>query len=251
MKKRFYVLFFCTLIIFAAKTANADLHISEIMANPKGKDENKEWIEIYNDSPRTTSLEGWKIANDKDFFELNGNIPGKTHILIKAPFTLKNSDGTILLISPSGSIIEKINYLSKEGLSYSHILIKNIDQVRSSWLLTAPSPATKNPSLEELQGIISIAPQVKDHYFFEINHNQSIYFKLEGFDYKEISEILQIGSYFVLLVQKEKSKNILQEYRIKSFKEKITKKEADSKASLFLIIVAISLSAIYYLKKVL
>jgi uncharacterized protein YcfJ len=42
---------------------DAIIHINEIMYDPYGDDAGKEWIELYNPSEKTESLEGWTLVN--------------------------------------------------------------------------------------------------------------------------------------------------------------------------------------------
>jgi PKD repeat protein len=43
------------------KIQTAQIIINEFMANPSGKDEEEEWIEIYNDADSITDISGWQL----------------------------------------------------------------------------------------------------------------------------------------------------------------------------------------------
>ena len=59
------------------RTADAgEVLITEIMANPRGPDEGREWFELFNTSSRAINLDGWAIAdNDGDFHRIDHGGP--------------------------------------------------------------------------------------------------------------------------------------------------------------------------------
>ena len=42
---------------------DAVIHINEVMYDPYGDDNGNEWLELYNPSERTESLDGWTLVN--------------------------------------------------------------------------------------------------------------------------------------------------------------------------------------------
>ncbi len=56
-----FKVFLALLVIFSPRIAFASVLISEVMYNPKGNDNNFEWLELFNDSENEIDLTGWKI----------------------------------------------------------------------------------------------------------------------------------------------------------------------------------------------
>ena len=133
------------------------LSITEVFPNPKGKDDNQEWIELYNSSNNNIKLDNLIIQLSKKKITLkNEIIKAKSYKLIrnsKYKFSLKNTNETITLVASSINQKPPISYKkSKEGKSFSlikqnkienNINNKNINTI-TTWQWTQPTPQKQN-----------------------------------------------------------------------------------------------------------
>lgn len=133
------------------KAKNGDLsqmlEITEVFPNPKGKDQDKEWLEIYNKGNQSVNLANWKI-NKKSIKNLvitpNGYIAINT--------TLKNTDAQIQLKDFNGKIIDQISYKeAKENFSYS--------KLGDNWYWTNPTKNGPNPQIEIFEAQVISRPE--------------------------------------------------------------------------------------------
>lgn len=111
--------------IVPVSTDETSFHLNEIFPNPKGADEQNEFIEIKNTASSSVSTLGWHIA-------INQNQPKEIPEQIIAPHSLfvlrktdlgnaiPNTGGTITLLSPLGKIMDTVAYTSaKEEESFA------------------------------------------------------------------------------------------------------------------------------------
>lgn len=220
---------------------NFPVKISEIMANPEGKDQGKEWIELYNTSDKKIDLSKLYIQIDDKSFAINQNINPKSHLKITSPLSLKNTTNSVQLIYED-QVLEVVNYSKpKENLSYSHVIIKNSDKQKASWQNTTPTPGSQNQILYELSGWISKEPSIAKKYYFEINGKQKIIFDNTNFKFNDLSASLKIGTYIEIQANKKNEQYYLQQYRLKSFKEESTTKKESNHTITLLSIAALLL----------
>jgi hypothetical protein len=97
-------------------------HLARIvgaMLNPKGADEGKELVTIFNCSPEALDLAGWTILDAQDKEEaLSGRIlPGYalTVTLSGKGAQLSNKGGTITLLNASGLKVDGVSYTKKDA----------------------------------------------------------------------------------------------------------------------------------------
>ena len=92
--------------------------INEIMVNPFGKDNEGEWIELYNNNSNTIDLSGWYL-DDADGASRPFRIPDNTHIgsgnflvihALDLKLSLKNSTDQVRLLDPNKTPKEIITY---------------------------------------------------------------------------------------------------------------------------------------------
>ncbi len=106
--------------------------ISEVYPNPKGRDNrdnNCEWIELYNDSNRDVNLKGWQIDDilgkgSKPYvIESDRIIRAKQYIVFSGCDTgliLNNSGDEVNLLWPDGTVVDSVEYSkAAQGLSFS------------------------------------------------------------------------------------------------------------------------------------
>lgn len=126
------------------------IQINEIFPNPKGKDKNREWIELKNLTNTKINLKNWKLNETT----LNSTI--EKYLIIHLP--LKNSKNTITLRDFTNKQIDQISHKNiPEGSSYSR-------SSTNEWFLSPPTKNQKNKTLKTKTGFITkLSP-------FEINY---------------------------------------------------------------------------------
>jgi len=100
------------------KIQSAQIIINEFMANPEGKDEEEEWIEIYNDADSITDISSWQlddiVSGSKPFtFPQNTLIAPKNYLVFSRQVTkiaLNNDIDSVRLLLPDGTVFQEINY---------------------------------------------------------------------------------------------------------------------------------------------
>jgi hypothetical protein len=105
-------------------TPEAEIRISEILANPIGSDR-EEWLELINVGKATAELFGWSIQLDDKSYEFEeSNILASNELRIfQKLMSLKNSGGVLQLINPNGEVIDSIEYpAAKAGIAYARNL---------------------------------------------------------------------------------------------------------------------------------
>ncbi len=108
--------------------------VSEVYPNPIGNDnrqENYEWIEIYNNSDSEINLKGWQIDDilnkgSKSYLVIEDTIikPGNFLVLenSQTKIVLNNSGDEINILWPDGTVVDNLKYeRSKEGYSYNWV----------------------------------------------------------------------------------------------------------------------------------
>ncbi|HVY67613.1 MAG TPA: lamin tail domain-containing protein, partial [Patescibacteria group bacterium] len=124
------------------------LSITEIMPNPEGADEGREWVELYNNSDAEVPLQGYFLDDDGtgapggSAWQL-GDVSAAAHqymqlIIPEDAFTLVNTQNAVRLFSPARQLIERIAYAGvSEGKSYA-----KDDQ--GKWNVSFPTPGAEN-----------------------------------------------------------------------------------------------------------
>lgn len=158
---------------FQNGTINNKIQISEIFPNPKGKDANNEWIELYNPTDEKTNLGNWRIIQHatKSRSEIQSGtaktskpktlilpdtltIPPKSYFTLSnqnLKFTLKNQNNLIELKDFNNNTIDAVKYdKSMENLSFAKIAIIKKDKTKIIQKWTKPSKNSKNPPHHEI-----------------------------------------------------------------------------------------------------
>lgn len=101
-------------------------YLNEIMSNPDGKDDDKEWIEFFNENNKEIDLDGWTLENSsgKNFVIKNFIIQSGEYKVLElknTSFYIKNSEEMLSFYNPKKELIEKIDLSGKSlsGASYS------------------------------------------------------------------------------------------------------------------------------------
>lgn len=195
---------------------SSSIIITELFPNPLGKDSGKEWIELYNASNSDINLNNWKI-NDKPLKSLT--IKANSFIIYNT--TLKNSENTIVLSDFQGKIIDQVTYEnSKEGQSFTKVMILNAESQKTSWQWASPTKKTKNPTYKVINGKIIQPPTIGDEFFFKIKDSdetiKTITFSLEEFEFDFLSTLLQEETELSILVDNNSQTPVLKDYHIKN-----------------------------------
>ena len=144
------------------------IEITEVFPNPKGKDDNLEWIELTNYSNSDINLKNHyfeiiygkkktsliqEIANSFTEQPLRQNESRSLQILKALP----NSNVKIILKNPQNNIIDTIYYeKSKEDKSLQKIHHHNIyDQIETQLIWNTPSKGLLNPIYNDFIGTIT------------------------------------------------------------------------------------------------
>jgi len=149
---------FFALLIFINTTQAAELIFTEIMYNPEGTDNNKEWVEIFNISTSTIEINSdWRfndgsnhlinlyqgnsgitsstffiLADDGENF-LN-NYPNFSGIIFESAMTLNNTADTIQLLN-NEEIITEFTYTNELGGDDNGYTLEkiNLNNSEGSW----------------------------------------------------------------------------------------------------------------------
>ncbi len=142
IKNIYIVIIIISGIIFGLRV-NAQVVINEIMYDLKGSDEDREWVEIYNNSGESVDLTGWKF-NDGSNHILNippqnsgqGSIilnagsyailadnaavflsehQGFSGTVIDSSFSLKNTGAVLKIINKNKAEVDNVSYSSSLG----------------------------------------------------------------------------------------------------------------------------------------
>jgi hypothetical protein len=149
-------------------TSSSALTINEIMSNPVGTDDGREWIEVYNNDAQSVDMSritisikggnpvpvtvvqggsmlppggyaivGSTVSSQTKFLQ---DYPSYTGILARASISLVNTGATSIDIRMDGVVADSVpTYTAaKEGSSLS--------KINGSWVTAPPSPGTENTS---------------------------------------------------------------------------------------------------------
>lgn len=135
-----FLLFFTTI-----RWQCQSLIISEIYPNPPGTDNNKEWLELNNNTDQTLLLEQYILQINDKTIPLPTSIPPHSLKIISPQITIPNSN-TEISLKKSQTIIEQINYPKAPE-------DKSLSQINGHYYWINPSKNQPNPSANKFQGI--------------------------------------------------------------------------------------------------
>ena len=140
--------------------------INEIMYNPLGSDEGREWIEIFNSGDSLVDLTNWKfyenqtnhtltaiqgsmilaagdyavIVNSSDKNKFLIDYPNYNGTLLKSSFSLNNS-GESIAIKNGDLLIDEVSYSSSLGADGDG---NSLQKINNKWLAGLPTPGRAN-----------------------------------------------------------------------------------------------------------
>jgi hypothetical protein len=89
-----------------------DIIISEVMYDAKGADTGKEYVMLKNTGNSSADLKYWRLSDGKNNFVLNGSIKSGGEIKFFPSFSLKNSNGLVIL---KDRRMDNVDYVRYEG----------------------------------------------------------------------------------------------------------------------------------------
>ncbi len=129
------------------QTYSRAIWINEFLPNPKGRDEEGEFIELQNRGKEEIDLTGWQIDDCENTgskphtFREDTKIKPDTYLTLyyqDTKISLNNNGDCVRLITPSGQVIDEAQYgKSQEGQSYSR-------QDINDWQWTEATPGKDN-----------------------------------------------------------------------------------------------------------
>lgn len=179
--------------------AEGDISITEILPNPQGADEGKEWVEIYNASGAPVDLKNYvldgglgKITPGRAAYKILAAtiLPSQGYLAITLPedaFGLSNLGDMVSLYNPGGKLLQQILYpqSSSEGQAYF------VDD-KGKWQYGQATPGKSNAPDERFKGleITEILPNPKDGQdeFVEIKNSGSAEVALAGLNLRVASK---------------------------------------------------------------
>ncbi len=152
-------------LVYSLLASASAIQINEIMYNPGGSDNNKEFIEIYFDD--YTNLTDWVVADSysNDTLVMLQNFNSSYALIVENGFNysdinasiysagaaignnLNNDEDSIFLYSSNFTLINNLTYTSSWGANGDN---NSLQLVNGSWLASSPTPGTENNiSIEE------------------------------------------------------------------------------------------------------
>ncbi len=90
-----------------------DIVISEVYYDAPGKDEGIEYVKLFNPTNESIDVDYWRISDGKNMDVLYGEIKANGSLVVYPKFSLKNSDGIIILKDKG---LEQKDYAAYEGV---------------------------------------------------------------------------------------------------------------------------------------
>ena len=149
---------------------NHKIKITEINANPKGKDKNNEWIELFNEGEDFSGIIKLKINSkyEEHFIDINKG----EYKIINPKNTLTNTQLEILLDGKNSKIIKLNNSLENKSYSLINNVFKQTDFISKSQ--KNPSEQTTECKIQEVNLNTNIFKCNNVDFISEKNHDIKI-----------------------------------------------------------------------------
>lgn len=154
--------------------ARAAVSINEVMYNPEGTDQGREWIELYNDGSEDVVLVGgsgkgsWRVTDSSNHTIVDPaggvgrgslvvpaggylviatdpsvfiNEFGGSYSVAKASLSLTNTGTTVSLVDGTGTTVDSVSYTTSQGGNDNGV---SIQMSAGTWLQALPTPAAAN-----------------------------------------------------------------------------------------------------------
>lgn len=125
-------------------TYSTAVRLNELLANPSGKEEEMELIELYNPTDTAVNISLWSLrdgsASGKYIFPEGTALPAQGFLVMYRPtfkLALNNSNETVSLLDPNGETRDTVFYkTAKEDVSYNY--------TSTGWRGGTPTPGMTN-----------------------------------------------------------------------------------------------------------
>lgn len=141
-----------TTVIATQNCLASNIQFSELYPNPKGRDQGKEWIELFNTANTSINLKNWQIIQSKKTKKIKTDtiVPAQSYYSL--PIALRNEENQLKLIDPDGQQHDQVNYSEvREGFSLS--------KIEKQWRWTNPTKNQPNPKLKKIKGKTTLDTQ--------------------------------------------------------------------------------------------
>ena len=122
--------------------------INEWLPNPPGVDGKNEFVELYSNSATPVNLRGWILKTESGKRStLSGIIGPKQYLVLKkneTKLTLKNTDGSLSLYEPNGTLADKSVFLGSAPSGQSFSRINDATDISQHFVFTTPTPGLPN-----------------------------------------------------------------------------------------------------------
>jgi len=188
--------------------------ITEALPNPKGKDGDKEWLEIYNPGPEDINLGNWALDDDPEgskpfVFPDTTIIKSQEYLVIPASeidIPLANSADEIHLIDFEDNIISEIFYESaKEDHSYAlNTIIKLPEEEEETDYIWTPNitKGEENPTSYNFTATITNLTPPSSFSVTYDNQEFNILYNPKEFPEEQMANILAENNQIEILAQK-------------------------------------------------
>lgn len=237
------------------------IFITEIFPNPKGKDQNQEWIELYNAGTNDVNLGNWEILQTSDENKTSKILLSNELLIEKQRFlvvhttkALRNSKNTIFLKDFENNEISKIHYsTSKEEQSLSLIPVKNLqtNKAKKTWQWTPPTPKKANKTLYLVEGEILESKANKSNYEIKIDNAKvpNLTYLINTPNLKILEIAFQKNNKIKALAKKESSQFVIMKLEITNKEPKSEIKSKNYYLEILIVIIFLSGLNLIFLKK--
>ncbi len=203
------LILFCSLVLPVSA-----VQINEIMYNPGGDDNNREFVEIYFDE--WTNLTGWIVAdsNSNDTLAMLQSFNSSYALVVEDGFNysginasvysagatignnLNNDNDSISLYSSNLSLVDTVSYTSSQGANGDN---NSLQLVNGTWLACASTPGLQNncsaPENQTGENVTELSIIYKpDDAMFGGNYELFVGFNSTNYDYGTM-KLLVYGSH--------------------------------------------------------
>ena len=184
--------------------SHAPLRLSEVLSNPRGRDKQREWIEIENTTGESVSLAGWGIGVGKKLYTVSEDsekiiAPYSFFVLSsrKTGVTLKNAGGSMLLLTPDGDIADEVVFPKLKS--------------QESWIRTEQGWETTLYPTRGRKNIVSKIGVTEEEYLSDENQNDlpDILETSDSMTQEQYKALLQERSFLNIEGGKEKKGELL------------------------------------------
>lgn len=208
-------------------TLNGDIsdniHITEVLPNPQGRDSGNEWIELYNNEDKAINLANWSLSNSNKTYTFPETIIQAQSYLVLSDkelgFSLNNTDATIILHDFQQTLIDTVSYNNvQESHSYTKVLTYSNNNEETSWMWhNTPTPGESSQPLYQYEGTIVEYQQESGVLTIEIEDSQEtellkIYTLVSGDMLAQT--IFEPGARLHVTIRQEKNRWLLEDHQI-------------------------------------